>query len=343
MKPVDSFFSGLRGAFRPDDNTGAALLVAFALLLAAALLWLVRRRRRRLQSIVDDLHRFIAAHHLTLDDVETLDALATIAGERPLEVGTRLESFERSSAIALQGHPPTLVVRDGDFFARLRRLRQLLGFADLPNHFPLLTTRELAAGAAVDLEGAPAAVTDVNEAFWAVDSPSNLPAGAGAELEAAVVRSNDARYVFKCRLLATQALQRGHVLMLSHDEAPVRAQLREFVRISVSGTLRFRPPTPAGRKTAPVAPAFADVDGALVDVSLGGLAGHIATPLAAGSVGIASFAFADERYEGIEAVVLDCRPHAAGSFLLRLTFRKLPAADEQRLAAAITVHTARPL
>ncbi|HEX3695256.1 MAG TPA: PilZ domain-containing protein [Polyangia bacterium] len=343
MKPVDSFFFGLRGAFRPDDNVGAALLAALALLLIAALWWLVRRRRRRVRSVVDHLRRFIAHQNLTLDDVETLDALATIAGERPMEVGTRLESFERSSAIALQGHPPTMVVRDGDFFARLRRLRDRLGFADLPNHFPLLTTRELAVGATVDLEGASAAVTDVNEAFWAVDSPSNLPVGAGAELEAAVVRANDARYVFKCRLLATQPLLRGHILMLSHDEAPVRAQLREFVRINVSGTLRFRPPAPAGKQTAPVAPAFADVDGALVDVSLGGLAGHIATPLAAGTAGLASFAFADERYEGIDAVVLDCRPQATGSYLLRLTFRKLRAADEQRLAAAITAHTARPL
>ena len=342
MKPVDSFFEGLRGAFRPDDHTGAALLVMVALLMTGALIWLVRRRHRRVHAIVVELRRFNVEHHLTPADVETLDALATIAGQRPLEVGSRLEIFERASAVALQGQPPTLVVRDGDVFARTRRLRQLLGFADLPSHFPLLTTRELAAGAIVDLAGAPATITEVNEAFWSVRSPTNLPIGAGAEVDAAVVRAHDARYVFRCRVLDAQPFDHlGQVLLLSHDESPARAQLREFVRVSVPGSLRFRPVSAAGLSLkigrAP------EVSGSLVDVSLGGLAAHVPALLATSTVGTVAFAFADERYDGIEAEVLDCRPLTPGTYLLRLTFRTLLAADEQRLAAAITVYTARPV
>src|SRR5438445_784863 len=123
MKPVDSFFTGLRDAFRPDDNAGGGLLIVLALLLVAALLWLVRRRQRRLRARDEEMSRFIAQHKLTVDDVQMLDALATVAGERPLDVGTRLEMFERATAAALQDQPPALAVRENDVFARTRRLR----------------------------------------------------------------------------------------------------------------------------------------------------------------------------------------------------------------------------
>jgi hypothetical protein len=42
-------------------------------------------------------------------------------------------------------------------------------------------------------------------------------------------------------------------------------------------------------------------------------------------------------------MVAPSEPGAAGEQLLRLTFRNFSAGDEQRLAAAITAHTARPV
>jgi hypothetical protein len=343
MKPVDSFFLGLREAFRPDDNAGGSLLIVLVLTLAAALLWLVRRRQRRVRTRVEDLRRFIAAHHLTLDDVEMLEALATIAGERPLEVGTRLDVFERATAAALQDQRPTLTVRDNDVYARTRRLRQAFGFADLPSHLPLLTTRELAVGATIEIAGAPATVAEINEAFWSVSTRSNARTGAGAIFEAAVVRAHDARYLLTCRVLDARLVEGIQRLTLAHDESPAREQMREFVRVAGHGGVWFRP---AAKPGVPVVEA----SGTLVDVSLGGLAARTSATLAAPIVGTVAFMFADKRYQGIEATVLDCRrvggeagsASDAGPFLLRLRFRKFPAGEEQRLAAAISLHTARP-
>ena len=342
MKPVDSFFLGLREAFRPDDSSGGGLLAVLVLLLAAALAWLVRRRWRRARARTEDLRRFIAQHHLTVDDVQMLEALAALAGETPLEVGTRLEVFERATAAALQEQRPTLAVRENDVFARTRRLRQAFGFAELPTHFPLLTTRELVAGATVEIGGVPAKVVEVNEAFWSVAPRTGARTGAGAVFEASVVRAHDARYLLTCRVLDARFVDGQQRLALAHDESPVREQLREFVRVGARGGVWFRP---AAKPGVPVV----ETTGTLVDVSLGGLAARIAAPLSAATVGTVAFALAEQRHQGIEATVLDCRrvegevtAGDAGPFLLRLRFRKFPAGEEQRLAAAINLHTARP-
>ncbi len=342
MKPVDSFFTGLRDAFRPDDNAGAGLLIVLVALLVAALLWLVRRRLRRVRARSEDMRRFIALHNLTIDDVQMLDALAAVAGERPMDVGTRLEMFERATAAALQDQPPTLTVRENDVFARTRRLRQAFGFADLPTHVALLTTRELGAGTTIEIGGAPATVVEVNEAFWSVGTRSNARTGAGAIFEAAVVRAHDARYLLTCRVLDARFVDGSQRLTLAHDESPVREQMRAFVRVGAHGSIWFRP---AAKTGAPVVEAT----GTLIDVSLGGLAARTAATLSAGTVGTVAFAFADQRYQGIEATVLDCRrvegdgsASDATPYLLRLRFRKFAAGEEQRLAAAINLHTARP-
>lgn len=342
MRPVDSFFTGLRDAFRPDDSAGRGLLIALALLLAAALLWLMQRRRRRLRARSEELRRFVDQHHLTVDDVEMLDALAGVAGERPLDVGTRIEVFERATAAMLHDQPPTLAVGNKDVFARTRRLREAFGFANLPGHFPLLTSRELAVGSSIEIAGASATVVEVSEAFWSVETRASARTGAGAIFEASVVRANDARYLVTCRVLDARFVDGSHRLTLAHDDSPVREQLRAFVRVGARGGVSFRP---AGKPGAP-AP---ETTGTLVDVSLGGLAARIAAPLAAGTVGTVAFAFADQRHEGIAATVLDCRAQPTetaaadgGRYLLRLRFRRFPAGEEQRLAAAINALTARP-
>ncbi|MEA2698725.1 MAG: hypothetical protein QOI66_2996 [Myxococcales bacterium] len=348
MKPVDSFFSGLRGAFHPDDDAGVVLLVLLAAALVGVLIWFVRRRRRQATAAVEEWRRFVAQHHLTINDVEVLEALAAVAGQSPLAIGSRLEAFEKATAAALQNQAPTLLVRENDFFTRLRNLRHALGFANLPDHFPLLTTRELLPGTTVELRGAPASIIEVTEAYWSINSPTDLPVGAGAVVEGAVIRAHDARYVLTCRLLAAKPFDHGRVLVLSHDEAPARAQLREFVRVDAQGTVRFRP-VPLPGTPPPAKGAAADSIGSLVDVSLGGMALHVASVWPEGTPVVVAFEFGGEAFQGIGAVVLDCRvvapsePGAAGEQLLRLTFRLFSAGDEQRLAAAITAHTARPV
>jgi hypothetical protein len=350
MKPVDSFFGGLRGAFQPDEHAGLLLLIVSVLLLAAAVAVLVRTRWRRARAASVGLRKLIADRRLSIDDVETLEALAAAAGEPTLLLGTRLESFERASAGVLERQPVTLVVRDSDIHARTRRLRQALGFSGLPDHFPLLTTRELAPGTVMDLMGTPATVMDVNEAFLTVRTPGDVVAGAGALLDGVVIRAQDARYDLTLRLLSSRPLEAppesergrppGRILLLAHDEAPTRSQHRGFVRVNARGTVRVRP---LASRIGPQPETTETIIGSLVDLSLGGMAVHIPRALSPG-VGVAvTFDFAEQSYRDVEALALDCRPISAEKRLLRLAFRKFPPGDEQRLAAAITVVTARPI
>jgi hypothetical protein len=262
-------------------------------------------------------------------------------------IGSRVEAFEKATAIALQDQTPTLLVRENDFFSRVHNLRHVLGFANLPDHFPLLTTRELLPGTTVELRGAPASITEVTEAYWSINSPTDLPVGAGAVVEGVVIRAHEARYILTCRLLAAKPFDQGRVLVLGHDEAPARAQLREFVRVDAQGTVHFHP-VPLPGTPPPAKGAAAETIGSLVDVSLGGMALHVASTWPEGTPVVVGFDFGGEVFQGIGAVVLDCRavapsePDAAVRQLLRLTFRHFSAGDEQRLAAAITAHTARP-
>lgn len=349
MTPVDSFLHSVRGAFAP--SWGATWLWGvFAAAVAVAALGL-RWRGRWLRGRADAtaFASFVADKRLSGEQTRRLVELAARAGDAPLAVATSLDLFERATALALAGETPTAASGmprspdnpgPDDVFTRVRQLRHALGFHVVPDHLPLVTTRELVPGTHVAVGAAPGEVFEVNEAWFAVIAPAGEPFAApppGAAVPISFTR--DARYVARCHALGAEPPLAPRKLLFRHDERPERHQLRAAVRVNAHGTARlaFRP---AGAEPSPDEPPPVAVE--LIDISVGGMAVTSPRALRPGLPMHAAITWDGEAYSELPVAVLHCDQKLGGRFLVRLEFRGLPAPAEARLAAAVARHSARP-
>lgn len=327
---TESFLRELSSAFARNGigPTGVAVL----LVLAGAVLGLVLSRVvRRALAHRAMLERFAARHALGADDVRFARAVAAGAGLDPLDVLTRLDLFERATALALRGDPAGAA---GDPAPRVAHLRQVLRFDRLPAHAPLLTTRELAPGTAVqaELDGRRRGVVlgvDERSLRVEVDGPVSLRLGDALALT--IVHARDAHHAARCRVLDRVVTADGDThLTLAHDEAPERLQRREYVRVPARGEVTIRPllwpvPPPGARSA---------IRGRLVDVSGGGLHVETEAPLAVGLLAEVAFAVDDAVFAGLRAAVLTCAA-VEGGHEARLELKGVPEHERERLTAAI--------
>jgi hypothetical protein len=205
----------------------------------------------------------------------------------------------------------------------------------VPEHLPLLTTRELVPGMHVEVTGIAGEVLEVNEAWFIVVAAANatfVSTAAGAKARLTFTR--DARFVARCAWLHAEPAGGPRKLVFRHDEHPERQQLRATVRVNAAGKVELsgRPTDEAG------APR---ISGSLLDISLGGLAMTSPVALAVGSSPYVAIEWDGELYGDLPAFILRCEARPGGSFLARLEFRGLGAAQEGRLSAAIARHSAR--
>jgi hypothetical protein len=336
MKPVDEFFFSVREAFRPHETGPWPLAVLTALILLGLIAWLVSLRRRRLarQRLFTQL---VAHRRLTPEDVSLLVRLATAAQVPPINMATQIEVFERATAMEIETFPRMLVVDDANTLARIRYLRRQLGFENLPEHFPLLTTRELHPGLTVKLGDMSTAVVAVTEAFFSMRAPHapNLAIGDVGALT--VFHAQEARYALRCELLASEPAPDGsgtaaRKLIFGHDESPARFQLRDFVRVPFRGPIRLQTPV--------TGPAW--ITATLIDISVGGAALETEAMLQPGDAVVASFSLGDAQFAELKSVVLDSRPGATGGQRVRVEFEGLPPSDEERLSAAVAYLSVKP-
>ncbi|HET6283083.1 MAG TPA: PilZ domain-containing protein [Polyangia bacterium] len=337
MKPVDEFFFSLREAFRPHEQTGPWTLVALTALVVLGLVaWLVslRRRRRARERLFTQL---VAHRRLTPEDVSLLIRLATAAEVPPIAMATQIEVFERATAMEIETFPRMLVVDDANTLARIRYLRRLLGFETLPEHYPLLTTRELHPGLTIKLADMSTAVLAVTEAFFSLRAPHapNLATGDIGALT--VFHAQEARYALRCELLSSEPAADGaggaaRKLIFAHDESPARFQMRDFVRVPFRGPIRLQTPV--------TGPAW--ITATLVDISIGGAALETEAILQPGDGVMASFTLGDAQFSEVKSVVLDSRPGPTGSQRVRVEFENLPKSDEERLSAAVAYLSVKP-
>jgi hypothetical protein len=331
------FFRSLAGAFAENGPRGpgvVAALVLAGIVGGVVLAGCVRRLRARRTALAT----FLARHDLGAEDLVLVRALAREVGAGPLDVLAHLDLFERSTQRALAAAPPG---GPRDPAARIGRLRQAVGFDRLPAHAPLLSTRELAPGTAVRLEGrgaARGAVLAVDERALRVELDGALELADGAEVSLGIVHAREAQYAVRGRVLWVRPapLDTTHVA-LTHDEAPHRIQRREHVRVVGDGTATLRPLRWPG--VAPARPPGPGprrpVVARLLDVSAGGLRVAAAEPLPVGLLVEAAFALGGERFEALPAVILSAATDEDGVRELHLELSGAPDAVRGRLAAAI--------
>jgi hypothetical protein len=340
MTSVDEFFRSLREVFarnRQADWPRIGLMLGVAVVVTIALSAGLRHWRARRQDAAA-IDAAATAARLTGTDLEYLKGIAAAAGLRVLEVMTSLAPFEHATAVALASEAPPLRPAEGSAFDRVRRLRKALGFSPLSPHLWLLSTRELVDGDRIGVGGASGQVVEVNEASFAVELPWSAAPVPGASIPLTIDRPDDARYLVRVRVLSVEppagASPSGRAFF-AHDEQPDRQQHREYVRVRIQGTV-----------TVIVEPA-APMDGTLVDVSAGGVALDLPTPLAGpvrrGAQLRCSFTLGEgERFEALPALVVAAGAGPrAGEQHLRLSFTSLAGVVRDRLAAAVARHQLR--
>ncbi len=326
---MQPFFDSVARAFVGNREALPTVELAILALLALAVLLQLAGLARRLLARRTRFHRLLAARGLSAEDVRFAAALAARAAVEPLELVTHLDVFERATALALGSGAPA----PGEAATRIRRLRHALGYDRLPAHTPLLSTRELTPGVALDVAGEHGVIAEVDEAGFSVEVREPPAAPAGQQVSLTLAHAREARYVLGCRLAAAHPQPGGGwLLRFEHDEHPARQQQREYVRVRVDGPLSLRPVA----RWQPGLPALAgDVHARLVDLSGGGAAATSRAALPVGALVRASFEVGGAAFDGLRAVVLACHP-ADGGHRLQLEFTGRLGEERERLVAALT-------
>jgi c-di-GMP-binding flagellar brake protein YcgR len=325
---VEEFLQSLAGSFA--RNRTAVPAVEFAILVLAALAvalqlgLLVRRwwgRRTRLRRLARRME-------ISGPDLAFAEGLARRDKVAPLALLTRLDLFEHATARALSGGGPGAE----EVAEPIRRLRRALGFDRLPAHTPLLTSRELAPGTAVDVGLVHGQTFDVCETSFAVRLLVAVTLRPGEEATLGLVHAREARYELHCRVLECRVGgAEGPSLLLAHDEEPRRVQQREFARVEVRGAIALRAqargPLEAGERL--------DLVARLLDVSGGGALVASREPLPVGLLVHATFTLGGVRFEKLQAVVVSSEELPFGQTRVRLEWRRLAEAARDRLVSVV--------
>lgn len=335
---MDEFFRSTRVAFA-ENRQGAD--IALGVVLALVVLWFLvqavgaLKQRRAVRGEVDGL---AARSHLGEDLPALVEELAKAGRVEPLQVLTELQTFEAASARLLErvsvDPDGALAVTTGQ---RLRRLREALGFQRAKPTAPLRSSRELPVGAPVRVAGVLGRIERVTELDFTVELDGAPGIEPGTAVAVAFVRAREARYQLRCTVLAVDegvplgASDARWAVRLTHDEAPLRVQKREFVRVAASGGVEARRAAGRGESERPTI-----VDrGELIDASGGGLCCLFTVALPPGSIASTSFELGGQRFEGLRAQVLSSTAQEGG-FQVRFAFAGLPESVVERLVAVIT-------
>jgi len=347
MNPVDSFLSSVREAFRPsEDGPQQALYVLGVGISSGLIVLLIRRiraRRRKQRAYV----QYLSARGISPNAAGLLTTLGKRIDLPASVVASNVDAFERATAAELAKYPLPGAEVTGGIFAEVASLRRALGFHALPIHAPLLTTRELSSGDSIEIDGLRASIVEVNEAYLRVNCEVAGTEGRrlfpGARVPVSLTHGREARYLAECRVLSREEDAGGLQVRLAHDERPTRLQLRDAVRVPLTGVVHLRSHilNAIDEPSDEVGDAVTECE--LLDLSLGGLAVQSQSRLAVGGVVHVGFESDGAVFEDLAAVVLECEPQAKGAFRLRFEFHRLASGDEQKLSALITRLSARTL
>jgi hypothetical protein len=328
---METFLDSVARAFEHNREALPAVEVAILLLLGLAvglqLAGVLRRRRARRSGF----HRLLAGRGVSDDDLRYAVELAARSEVEPLRLVTHLDLFEHATARALDPGAPGAEAAA----RRIRRLRRALGYDRLPAHAPLLSTRELTPGTAVDVAGTPGTITEVDEQAFTVEVRERPGSTVGGQVGLTLNHAREARYTLDCRLAAAQPRATGGwLLRLEHDEQPARQQQRAYARVEVDTPVALRPEA----SWPGLAALHGAVEGRLVDLSGGGAKAVSPVALPVGSLVHLAFQVGRAGFEDLLAVVLSSEPAAEGRRQLQLEFTGRPGPERERLVVALVEH-----
>lgn len=330
---MEEFFQSIARTFASNRRGLPAVEIAILALLAAAVALQLAGVARRWNARRSMLRRFAARSGISEEDLAFVAGLARRASIAALSLLTHLDLFERATAQALARHGPASSPDREAAAAAIRRIRRSLGFDRLPAHAPLLSTRELTPGTAMDVAGQQGQAFDIDEVCFALEVPTPLALQSGEVVQLALVHAREARYALRCQLLATRPGRGGTwCLVFAHDEAPARIQLREYARVSARGPVALRPLGP--RSVHPGA-GPTELRGELVNVSGGGVLVETLARLRVGSLVSTSFTVAGWPFVDLRAVVLSIEPAADDRFHAHLEFGRIAESERDRLVSAV--------
>ncbi len=321
---MGDFFHSVSQAFARNREASSAfewVLLALALVVVTLQVFSLLRRRRGVTLKAEALAQ---QRGLTAEELALVFELARGASVQPMEFLTHPDVFERTTAGALSGS--TRASRSGDALATmLRRIRQALHFDRLPAHAPLLTTRELSRGIALDCGEAHGQVLDLSERSFTVGFRPALAPEPGETLMLTLRHEREASYELRCRVLQAHSAS----VDFAHDESPKRVQLREYARVDVSAPVTLKALSWPGH-----ALDVREAKATLKDLSGGGALVTSAVSFPAGVHLSMTFTVAGEAFRSLGGVVLSSLPRGQG-VQLRVEFTTLASTERERLLAAV--------
>lgn len=321
------FFRSVSEAF--ERNREAAMqsfeLILLGLVILLAAMQAIGYLRRR-RGLVFGVEQIAFQRGLTKDELTLVLDLARAGGVPALRLLTHLDVFERVTGKALTG--AIAVFLSGEPLAnQVRRIRHALHFDRLPTHAPLLTTRELSPGTAVHFGANHGQVTTIDEAHLEVELREPATLERGVTITLILTHAREARYELHCRVAEVRS---GTHLVLAHDEAPIRVQQREYVRVRASGPIELVAVSWPGHSIE-----HREVQGQLVDLSGGGALVSCHTVLPPGVRFTATFTASGQTFSKLDGVVIATHAKDAGTFELHVEFPRLVAAERERLVGAV--------
>ena len=321
---MEDFFHSVSDAFarnRESSSTLEWVLLLLALAVVALQVFSIFQRRRGVHLEVETLAQ---QRGITNDELELAFELARLASVPPMDFLTHPDVFERATVGPLNGSVETTV--SGDTLATtVRRIRHALHFDRLPSHAPLLTTRELSVGMALDCGEGHGQVLEVSERSFTVGFRPPLAPVSGETLTLTLRHAREATYELHCRVL------RGHSTSIdfAHDELPKRVQLREYVRVDLYSPVTLKALSWPGH-----ALETREAKATLRDLSGGGALVASAVSFPAGVHLALSFTVGGETFSALGGVVLSSLPYG-NAVQLRVEFTTVTLAERERLFAAV--------
>lgn len=321
---MEDFFQSVSDAFarnRESSSTLEWVLLLLALAVVALQVISIFQRRRGVHLEVEALAQ---QRGITGDELELVFELARLASVPPMDFLTHPDVFERATVGPLNGTVETTLAGDS-LATTVRRIRHALHFDRLPSHAPLLTTRELSVGMALDCGEGHGQVLEVSERSFTVGFRPPLAPVSGETLTLTLRHAREATYELHCRVL------RGHSTSIdfAHDELPKRVQLREYVRVDL-----YTPVTLKALSWPGHALETREAKATLRDLSGGGALVASAVSFPAGVHLALSFTAGGETFSALGGVVLSSLPYG-NAVQLRVEFTTVTLAERERLFAAV--------
>lgn len=308
-------FVSIRSAFQKTLEPAVLVSIASTLVLLVGVVVLVEirrsdaRQKARAKIGWDKFFAAAAERALNSAEVSKLESLVSYAGIMNAEaVFVSATIFENVLEHYYRKNGGVANLRE-DELLELRRLRDKVGFGQIPVETPFVSSRQFRVSDRVLVQmvehqrGGVSSIENNDERWWVIANPFPHEVTSGTQMKIALTRGGDAEYTIETRVLRSE---KGKIF-LDHTRSLHRKQLRNWVRIDVNFPSRTRVIEAEG---AAAGELFA---GRILDLSGGGLSVRLPKKFAVGSRFTMEFDLPEVHLKGVEVQVTRVASSASGA------------------------------